>query len=259
MDKKIIAIISTVLIIMAVIVSDLSFHLGIVSFIGNIFSPVEIVLGDAASSVSSFFGNFGHIANLEKENNQLKKELDQATVDIANLSQEKVDNESLRKDLALKQSSNLDLVTGEITSFDPSLNNGLNVKFADIKGINKGDMAIADGFMIGKVDNINGNIVRITLLTDVTSAIPAKIQGKEIPGVADGQIGNGLRLDQVPQGEIVSDGDIVVTSGLGGNLPAGIPFAKVGSVQKVAGSIFQQIDLDPLVDVLGIHYVMIAR
>jgi rod shape-determining protein MreC len=99
----------------------------------------------------------------------------------------------------------------------------------------------------------------VTLITDSTSAIPSEVSGKNVIGITKGVIGNGLQLDQVPQSEEVLKDDLIITSGLGGELPKGIILAKVGEIQKVSGSIFQQIELLPMVDFAKISKVMIAK
>ena len=97
------------------------------------------------------------------------------------------------------------------------------------------------------------------LITDSTSSIPATLQSKEITGIARGKIGNGITMEQVPQSDNVVKGDTVITSGLGGDFPKGLIIGKVDEVQKVSGSIFQNVVLRPAVELTRIERVMIVR
>ncbi len=259
MQKKYFAGIATVLALLFVLLADSTFRLGIGSQIGSALSPVSMVLSDTSAKVSSFFLGLSNIGKLQKENSDLKNKLDSAIQEISVLSVAKNENDSLRKDLGFKNSSNLDLVPGTVISFDPSLRSGINIRVDDVVGITKGRPVIANGFLIGRVAEINGKIIKVALIVDSLSAIPAEISGKSITGIAKGVIGNGLLMDQVPQSEAVAENDLVVTSGLGGELPKGIILAKVGEIRKISGSIFQQVELLPVVDFAKVERVMIAR
>jgi len=257
--KKLAPIIITVLIVFALIASDTIFNIGALKYVGSLTAPVGIVVSTTGSKFAGFFGGLGNIGNLQKDNNNLRDKLDAALAEVSVLSQAKKENDSLRADLGFKQTSLLDLVTATVVSYDPSLKNGINVAVTNSTGINKGDPVIAQGFMIGRVVEINGNVIKVLLITDSSSAIPATILNKDITGIAKGKIGNGLIMEQVPQNDGVAQDDTVVTSGLGGDLPKGLILAKVSQIQKVSGSIFQQIELRPMVDFSKLERVMIAR
>jgi len=175
------------------------------------------------------------------------------------LSEAKKENDSLRLDLGFKQSSPLDLVAAEVAFFDPSLKDGITVRVESPAGIKVGAVVLSQGYLVGRVAEINGNNIKVLLTTDSMSSLPATLQGKDITGIARGKIGNGLTMEQVPQSDNVAKGDTVVTSGLGGDLPKGLILGKVESVQKVSGSIFQSVILRPAVEFTRIQRVMIAR
>lgn len=249
----------TTLFVAFVVATNQIFSLGIGEKIVTFISPVGIVVSTTGKQISGFFGNLGHIGSLQRENKDLEYRLDSALTEIARLTESKKENESLRADLGFKQSSSLDLVPADVAYFDPSLRDGITVRVTNSEGIKVGNVALSRGFMIGRVSEINGNNVKILLITDSTSALPSTLQNKNITGIAKGKIGNGLTMEQVPQSDNVVSGDTVVTSGLGGDIPKGLILGKVDEVQKVSGSIFQNVILRPAVDFTLIERVMIAR
>ena len=259
MQKKLYAGIITVFLLLGGLFVDSTFHLGLGRGLQSFFTPVTIVVSDAGSSISGFFGGIGNIGNLQKENADLKDKLNSALAEIASIQTAKDENESLKKDLGFKDSSNLTLVPGIVVSYDPTLHSGINVRVDSASGITVGKPVIAEGYLIGRVSSVSGNVVKVSLIVDSTSAIPAIVLGKNISGIATGVIGNGLLMDQVPQSDAVAKDDLVVTSGLGGDLPKGIIIAKVGDISKVSGSIFQNVELLPMVDFSKIERVMIAK
>ncbi len=259
MQNKLYASIFTVFLLLGLLFADSTFHLGVASWFGSFVSPVGIVISDTGNYISGFFSGIGNIGNLQKENSTLKNKLNTALSEIAMIKTAKEENDSLRKDLNFKNSSNLDLVPATVVSFDPTLRSGINIRVDSTVGITKGRPVMAEGFLIGRVSEVSGNLVKVSLIIDSTSAIPAVVLGKDISGIAKGIIGNGLVMDQVPQSENVAENDLVVTSGLGGDLPKGIIIAKVGEISKASGSIFQNVELLPMVDFSKIERVMIAK
>ncbi len=259
MNKKLLSVIITVIFLIILIIADSSFELGIGKKASNILAPIGVVFSTTGERVSSFIEGITHIGSLQKENKELNNKLNSAIAEIASLSAAKMENDSLRRDLGFKLSSQLDLVPANIAFFDPSLRDGITVKVDDTSGIKQGNVVLSEGFLIGRVLSTDGNNVHVQLITDSMSTIPANIQGRDITGIATGKIGNGLSMEQVPQSDSVASGELVVTSGLGGDVPKGLVLGKVDVVQKVAGSIFQQISLQPMVEFISLERVMIAR
>ena len=258
MKKKLMLTIITVILFLGIF-ADIIFNFGIIKGVGNIFTPVELVFSNTGSTVSGFFSGLANIGKLQEENSDLKNRLNQTLSENALLAEAKKENESLLKELGFKISSGLNLTPGIITSFDPTLSSGINIYVDDISGISQGSAVISDGYFIGTVSKISGKRLNVSLIIDSASAIPASIKLKNVSGIAKGLIGNGLILDQIPQGDDVVKGDLVVTSGLGGNLPSGVILGRISDIQKVSGSIFQQIRLDPMVEFSKIRKVMIVR
>ena len=259
MNNKLFSVVITVIMLTAVLLSDQIFHLGLGSKVSNILAPVGVVFSVTGEKVSGFFGSITHIGTLQKENKDLKDKLNSALTEIAGLSEAKKENDSLRLDLGFKLSSQLNLVPATVAYFDPSLRDGITVRVDDTSGIKVGNVVLAQGFLVGRVAEISGKSVRVLLTTDSLSTIPATIQNKDITGIATGKIGNGLTMEQVPQSDSVVKGDLVITSGLGGDLPKGLILGRVDDVQKVAGSIFQQVNLQPMIEFTSLERVMIAR
>ena len=126
-------------------------------------------------------------------------------------------------------------------------------------GIQVGAVVIAQGFLVGKIKSTTEHTSRIILITDPESATPAMIAVKNITGIVKGKIGGGLTLDQVPQNDKVNVGDLIATSGLGGEVPKGILMGKAEVIQQISGSIFQAIEVQPMVDLNKLERVMIIK
>jgi len=258
-SRNVVGLVVATLCVVLLIFTDQYFSLGFSKRVTGILAPVGVVVSSTGQQISSFFGNFVHIGTLQKDNRDLKDKLEAALAEVARLSESKKENDSLRADLGFKINGGLTLTPGYVSYFDPGLKDGITVKVDDVTGLKVGNAVLSQGFLVGRVANIDGLTVRVLLITDSTSSIPAAIQNKDITGIAKGKIGNGLTVEQVPQSDNVVKGDTVLTSGLGGDLPKGLIIGRVDEVQKVNGSIFQSITLQPMVEFTQLERVMIAR
>ncbi len=100
--------------------------------------------------------------------------------------------------------------------------------------------------LIGRVTKINSGIGFIQLLSDSESHIPVKTD--TATGVLTGEFSTGLVLDKVNKTEILTAGQVVVTSGLDENMPQGLVVGKIDKILSSADSLFQRALVKPLID-----------
>jgi len=106
-------------------------------------------------------------------------------------------------------------------------------------GITVGMPVVTQLGLIGRISDVTANASRVLLITDVSSAISGRLQTTRDEGSIVGQASTDLRMEFIPLNAKVQEGDIVITSGLGGNLPAGIVLGQVTSVQQREFELFQ--------------------
>lgn len=141
------------------------------------------------------------------------------------------------------------LVTADVVALDTSgylrwvvINRGAR------DGIQKGNPVISDLGLVGRVENVVADASWVRLAVDPGSTINARLQTSRAEGAISGQLQGGLLMDLIPQDVTISAGDLVLTSGLGGNFPSGIVIGQVTSVQRQAAALFQQAEVRPTVD-----------
>ncbi|HEY2740047.1 MAG TPA: rod shape-determining protein MreC [Thermoanaerobaculia bacterium] len=106
----------------------------------------------------------------------------------------------------------------------------------------------ADG-VVGRVVMVAGAYAKVQLITDRAASVGAMILRTRRQGVArgSGRGSTGLELDYVPLQTDVRPGDVVLTAGIDGVYPRGIPIGTVLSVEQ-GGQLFHKIQLAPAVD-----------
>ena len=93
------------------------------------------------------------------------------------------------------------------------------------------------------------------LLDDPRSAVTAVVQESRIPGALAGGPG-GLRLEFVSIGAPVGEGDLVLTSALGGRLPDGLLIGRITAVDSDRQDLFQTVTVEPLADYARLEQVL---
>jgi rod shape-determining protein MreC len=166
----------------------------------------------------------GELADLAAENARLRDLLDTA---------ERLDRRTLAAELAA-----IDL--------DPFAHR-IVVKRGRVDDVAVGMPVIdADG-VLGQVEQTDRSTSRIILLTDPDHALPVQIlpSGERTIAYGSGRIDR-LRLNDLPMNTEATVGDLVVSSGLGGQFPAGLPVGRVVALERPGGEPFARAEVEPM-------------
>ena len=111
---------------------------------------------------------------------------------------------------------------------------------------------------IGQIIECNATSSVVRLLSDEKSSIPAMIQSSRAQGVVQGSVDGTIRLTLINSNLKAEVGDIVLTSGLGGIFPKGVPLGKITTVDKVPGSLYYSIHIAKLSPTENLEEVLVV-
>jgi rod shape-determining protein MreC len=123
-------------------------------------------------------------------------------------------------------------------------------------GIVVGTPVVTRQGLVGRITQVTADSSRVLLITDPSSAISGRLQTSRAEGSITGRAG-GLVMTYIPLGAAIEQGDLVLTSGLGGNLPPDIVIGVVTSVQKFEFELYQQAQIQSLVDFNTLEIVLV--
>jgi rod shape-determining protein MreC len=178
------------------------------------------------------------------------------------LRQAEVDNEELRTLLQFQRTNpQWQYVGASVVSFDGQrLAQTVVIDRGSKQGVEEGLIVVVAGGLVGKVESVGSEASQVLLLTDPRSAVNAQVQGSNATGIVRASGDGSLVLDFVERGATPKEGDLVVTSGLGGSYPAGLLIGQVTEVsQEEASHIFLQVRLRPAVDFDRLRHLLIIR
>jgi len=125
-------------------------------------------------------------------------------------------------------------------------------------GIQFGMPVVTQQGLVGRVDAVIANAARIKLITDLTSVVNVHLQSAETEAQLVGSLTGDVSLDMIPLDVKVEPGDVVLTSGLGGNYPTNIFIGQVLSIQQRDNALFQTASVQPIVDFSSINAVLVV-
>ncbi len=94
-------------------------------------------------------------------------------------------------------------------------------------GLRKGQVALDDRGLAGRITEIGSRSARVLLATDLNSRIPVTLEGSRARAILAGTNGTCPRLQHWPEGQPPLEGERVVTSAEAAAFPAGLPVGVV--------------------------------
>ena len=204
----------------------------------------------AMAPVDLFFGvanYFGTTTALREENTALKTRQLRAAQELLVLESLKDENNQLRRLLDAQERLPRKSVFAEIlyAARDP-FSRKLVIDKGSQNGITAGQPVIDDIGVIGQVTRVYLLMSEVTLLSDKDQAIPLQVLRNGLRAVAYGGAEGGmLDLRFMAANADIKNGDTLVTSGIDGTYPPGLPVATVARIERDAAYAFARITLAP--------------
>jgi rod shape-determining protein MreC len=196
---------------------------------------------------------------LRAENDSLRAALARSELTLASLREAVQESERLREMLAFRERSGFDLLAARIVAREATR---AGYEYKIDKGARDGvrrDLAvITTSGLVGKITAVAPHSAFLRPLLAPGCRVSARLVRTRTAGIIEWAGGRSLELTFLPLRAEVASGDEVVTSGLGGVFPAGLPVGTVVNVETstVDGSL--RVLLAPLVDFATLEEVFIV-
>ena len=203
------------------------------------------VLNRATLTLTGGVSDFVQLQSLQARNADLEDALARYQAELIQLREIASDYERLAQLLDYTSTAaNQEFVTADVINIDQTgLRRSITINRGTRDGIAIGMPVVTDQGLVGRVLDISANAARVLLVTDRDSAVSARLQTSRVEGSLRGQLSGNLRLTLVPPGDSIAVGDLVLTSGLGGNFPADIVIGVVASSRQFEFELFQEAEV----------------
>jgi rod shape-determining protein MreC len=258
---------SPIMVLVIVALSLLASHLGYIQPLRdvarNLFVPFQVVMSTISQAIERSAGGLQDVQQLRQRVEWLQAEVNRLSVENVRLAEVEQENRRLRQLLNYTRNNpqydyRAAAVVGQKIGENPS--NLLFTIFIDVgvrDGVAPGMPVITDRGLVGRIIRAGPNVAEVLLLIDPSSAVNARVLNSRVAGIVRGSIESELIMEHIPQGERISPGDIIVTSGLGGTFPDKLVIGQVVEVSHRDADMFQTAYVRPAVDFSRIETVLV--
>jgi len=226
----------------------------------TIISPVEKGLRNASDPVAEWLTNLGELNDLSSENKELRAENERLKGEVARLRENEARLQELEKLLQVEQAyPDQEFLAASVLAKDPSnLKEVIAIDRGKGDGVREGMVVVTEGHsLVGTVTSVLDDYSWVTLITDPNSAVSAMVQESRAQGVVTGSYSRQLSIEFVAQGAAVKEGDVVITSAIGGHYPAGLVMGRVTAVQSTPQELFKKVSVEPLASLARLETVLV--
>jgi len=222
-------------------------------------TPIQTVLARVNRATLGVWGTYRDWKNVRVENRRLRDETQRLRVEALRVTETDAENQRLRRLLTLKESLPLETMAGEIIAREwggwvrsLTINRGRGDTVARLTAV------IAPDGLVGRIVDVRAGSSVVQVLTDPASTVGAHVVRTRTPGIIEGEPRGTLRFKYMARdGSGIRVGDVVVTSGLGGLFPGGIPIGRVRTIDDRGSALFSYAQVTPAVDFARIDEVLL--
>jgi len=236
----------------------------VASLLGFVSTPMQSVANKVTGDLTEFLDLDGFtkdelkelVASLQEENSQLLDRL----VDYDGMKQE---NERLKTQLRISEAEpQIEMRSAAVVGRDPNdVFFGFSIGIGSLSGVSEGDPVITSQGLVGIVTQAYPTTSKVTCLLSEDLQVAAVSIDKQESGVISCNIrmaSSGLlRMGMLSPETKLEPGDIITTSGIGGNYPDKLKIGKVQSVEKSETDVSRYAVIEPFQDLSSVTEVQV--
>ena len=226
-----------------------------------IIYPLQRIAGAPFSIVQKTSEFFTTQGSLQGENARLAQEALAQAAQIQQLASIQSENEQLRKLLGTRERLRSRTSYAEVlyAARDP-FSRKIVIDQGSQQEVQAGQPVIDGAGVVGQVTRVYPWLAEVTLVTDKGHLVPVLNTRNGLRGVLGGTGNDGaLELKFVPLNADYENGDMLVTSGIDGIYPAGLPVGQIANIERNAAFLFARILCKPVAGVSNHKQVLVVH
>lgn len=221
-------------------------------------SPVQAAISWSLEHIASGFQNYLYLLRTRQENLSLLDENRKLLNEIASLRETQQENLRLRKLLHFEEKVGIQSVLARVIARDVSTEfRAIRINRGEAAGLRKNMAVVTNEGVVGRILRTTQHSSDVVTIMDSNSAVDAIDERSRARGVVEGMTDETCQLRFVLRTDDIQPGDVMVSSGLGGIFPKGIPVGLVSKVNRKPFGITQDVEIKPSVDFSKLEEVLI--
>jgi len=218
----------------------------------DFLAPLVDVVSAPIRAIDTMVTGIRTVASLRAENVRLQAENDLLRRSRRRAEILESENRQLRSVTGVVTPAARDRITARaVTAPGGSFAHTVLIAVGYDSGIQPGNPVVTADGLVGLVVDVGKSYARVLMISDINARIPVILASSSWPGLTIGQNGVFLELAFLPEEAHPHVGELVVTSGHGGVLPAGLAVGRVDLVEE------NFVRVRPAVDLRGLGYVSV--
>ncbi len=226
----------------------------------RIFSPLQHRIYAWGSGFNNIYSSLTSRGNLVEENSRLQTQVATLAAANAQLKVKLEESGQLEVQRNFLESLGIKAIAARVIGKNPEANwQSIILDKGEKDGIKVGmPLIVGEGIMVGKIFSVNANNSQAILINDARSRVAAIIQtATNSQGVVVGEHGLSLKMELIPQNEVIREGDLVITSGLEPSITRGLVIGKISRIESESNNLFQTAYIQSLVKIDNLTVVSI--
>jgi rod shape-determining protein MreC len=210
-------------------------------------------------AIQTFLNAPADLARLNQRNLELEAENARLQIQIIELQEQVSEAQVLATllDYARSRAENRYLAAAVIAYDTSPFLKYIVINRGSDDGLRSGMPVVTDQGLVGQISAVTAGAARVQLITDPASAVNVRLQNSDVDAVLRGSLTSDIILEMIPQTANLQSGDLLVTSGLGGNYPPNLVIGQITNVRKRDLDLFQSASVQPAVDFGSLEIVLI--
>ncbi len=239
--------------------------------ISRLFRPLIMGVSRVGSGISSIWRHYIHLTQTRFENDQLHQEVAGLREQLLALQEAERENLRLRSLLSLSEFWDRKPIAARVIAVSThhairtiTINRGWADGVERDRPVMSQD-GLTGGGLIGRVRVMAEHTSTVLLITDPNSALDvidvrSRVRGLLVGALKDTALHRPVALAQleyVSQDSNIREGDVLITSGMDGVYPKGLPVGSVHEVRKDAFGLFEEAWVLPAADLSRLEEVIV--
>lgn len=217
----------------------------------DIVSPIMDVLVIPAKTLANVYDYFKELQKIRDDNRSLQEENRQLLQLRDRARALDIENRLLAGLLNYTPPPESTFVTARVIAEEGDAFSHSLIAYTGNFPVKKGQVAVSDKGVVGRVDKVGNMYSKILLVTDINSKIPVMVERTRVRGILSGDNSPLPRMVFIPLSAELTVGDRVVTSGVAGVFPPGLPVGKISSIEK------NSVKIKPFTNLERLEYIKI--
>ena len=198
------------------------------------------VMAPLEGAVNAFFSSFGDtwsrylfLVDVKRENGELTQTVAALRKEIVQYRESFLECERMRKLAGLASEFDFPMIAARVIGMErPAAFKTILINRGISDGVQVGSPVMAAEGLVGRIIEVSRDVAKVLLVIDYNSNIDALVMESRIQGIVQGNGCSECILKYVQRTDEVNAGDMVITSGLGGVFPKGLPVGRVSLVEN---------------------------